>query len=303
MGKHSRKMKRAQQEQKKNEIRQETKVRKTEIIDLLNKEEYDKVLEELAKMIQAKCYDAETMYAGAFSYFMLNDYKRASDWVNNTLAYDPQNIDARILLARICFLEDRVTDGLAVCNFVMQYYGNNLTNEQKTDVADLVNMYINDEGVEQKNYPYLLQLLDQEEENAMVVQSEAEKMEETVQPSLETDETDKTEDAAAEKIESQAEDSLEAAKARCQEIMQQQVSLVDKLQLLNSFAAGFYLNKDFAGAELLLAEALRIDTKHDATLRNMAMTQLALGKKEKAQDFTAEMTMPDFVLLEKLKGN
>lgn len=293
MGKHSRKMKRAQQEQKKNEIRQETKEMKAEVLALLNKEEYDKVLDKLAEMIQAKCYDAETMYAGAFSYFMLNDYKRASDWVNNTLAYDPQNINARILLARICFLEDRVMDGLAICNFVMQYYGKNLGNEQKTDIMDLANMYISDDGVEQKDYPCLLQLLDEEGDNSV----EPGKMEESVQTSVETD---KTEDAAAERDESFAEDFLETAKAKCQEIMQQQISLADKIRLLNSFAAGFYLNKNFAGAEFLLAEALRIDMGNDASLRNMAMTQMALGRNEKAQEFAAKMAMADFVLLENM---
>lgn len=296
MGKHNRKMKRAQQDQKKNEIRQETKVMKTEIIDLLNKEEYDKVLEKLAKMIQAKCYDAETMYAGAFSYFMLNDYKRASDWVNNTLAYDPQNIDARILLARICFLEDRVTDGLAICNFVMQYYSNVLTNEQKTDIEDLANMYISDDGIEQNNYPYLLQLVEAEANTATVRTEDVLLAKEAAKKN-----TPAKKDEKIEAVVNSANESLEISKAKCQEIMRQPISLTDKIKLLNSFAAGFYLNKDFAGAELLLTEALHIDTKCDATLRNMTMTQLALGKKEKAQEFAAEMAMPDFVLLEKLK--
>lgn len=300
MGKHSRKMKRAQQEQKKNEIRQETKEMKAEILNLLKQEKYDKVLEELAKMIQDKCYDADAMYAGAFSYFMLNDYKRASDWVNNTLAYDPQNIEARILLTRICFLEDRVTDGLAIGNFVMQHYAGRLTEEQKTDIMDLSNMYISDDGVEPKDYPCLLQLLDAEEENIVAVPAEPEKAEETVPPAIEAGTAD---GAAAEKIELPAEDSLGTAKEKCQEIMQQQISLADKIQLLNSFAAGLYLSGEFAGAELLLSEALRIDTKHDATLRNMAMTQLALGEKEKAQAFAAEMAMPDFLLLKRIKDN
>ena len=83
--------------------------------------------------------------------------------------------------------------------------------------------------------------------------------------------------------------------------MQQQLALTDKVKLLNSFAASFYLDKDFASAELLLAEALRIDTKNDATLRNMIMTQLALGNKEKAKGFVAKMVIPDFVLLDNIK--
>lgn len=277
MGKRSRKIKRSQQSQKNNEIRQETKIMKAEITELLAKEKYVEVIEELAKMIQAKCYDADTMYAGAFSYFMLGDYKRASDWVNNTLTYDPQNINVRILLARLCFLEDRVNDGLAVCNFVMQYYSNNLNDEQQHDLEDLVSMYIDDDGVDKTIYPYLLTMIN---DDATI---------------------DTTEEAAASPLVKEADSKiivLDIAKAKCQEIMQQQLALTDKVKLLNSFAASFYLDKDFASAELLLAEALRIDMKNDATLRNMVMTQLRLGNIAKAKKFATEMTMADFILLD-----
>ncbi len=277
MGKRSRKIKRSQQSQKNNEIRQETKIMKAEITELLAKEKYVEVIEELAKMIQAKCYDADTMYAGAFSYFMLGDYKRASDWVNNTLTYDPQNINVRILLARLCFLEDRVNDGLAVCNFVMQYYSNNLNDEQQHDLEDLVSMYIDDDGVDKTIYPYLLTMIN---DDATI---------------------DTTEEAAASPLVKEADNkiiALDIAKAKCQEIMQQQLALTDKVKLLNSFAASFYLDKDFASAELLLAEALRIDTKNDATLRNMIMTQLRLGNIAKAKKFATEMTIADFILLD-----
>ena len=279
MGKRSRKIKRSQQSQKNNEIRQETKIMKAEITELLAKEKYVEVIEELAKMIKAKCYDADTMYAGAFSYFMLGDYKRASAWVNNTLTYDAKNVNARVLLARLCFLENRVTDGLAICNFIMQYYSNNLNDEQQHDLEDLVSMYIDDDGVDKTIYPYLLTMIN---DDATV---------------------DTTEEAAASQLaKEEAVDSkilaLDIAKAKCQEIMQQQLALTDKVKLLNSFAASFYLDKDFASAELLLAEALRIDTKNDATLRNMIMTQLRLGNIAKAKKFATEMTMADFILLD-----
>lgn len=277
MGKRSRKIKRSQQSQKDNEIRQETKIMKVEITELLAKEKYVEVIEELAKMIQAKCYDADTMYAGAFSYFMLGDYQRASAWVNNTLTYDAKNVNARVLLARLCFLENRVTDGLAICNFIMQYYSNNLNDEQQHDLEDLVSMYIDDDGVDKTIYPYLLTMIN---DDATV---------------------DTTEEAAASPLVKEADNkiiALDIAKAKCQEIMQQQLALTDKVKLLNSFAASFYLDKDFASAELLLAEALRIDTKNDATLRNMIMTQLRLGNIAKAKKFATEMTIADFILLD-----
>ena len=237
----------------------------------------DVSVEELAKMIQAKCYDADTMYAGAFSYFMLGDYKRASAWVNNTLTYDAKNVNARVLLARLCFLEDRVTDGLAICNFIMQYYSNNLNDEQQHDLEDLVSMYIDDDGVDKTIYPYLLTMIN---DDATI---------------------DTTEEAAASPLVKEADSkilALDIAKAKCQEIMQQQLALTDKVKLFNSFAASFYLDKDFASAELLLAEALRIDMKNDATLRNMVMTQLRLGNIAKAKKFATEMTMADFILLD-----
>lgn len=281
MGKRSRKIKRSQQSQKDNEFRQETKIMKAEIMELLAKEKYVEVIEELAKMIQAKCYDADTMYAGAFSYFMLGDYKRASAWVNNTLTYDAKNVNARVLLARLCFLEDRVTDGLAICNFIMQYYSNNLNDEQQHDLEDLVSMYIDDDGVDKTIYPYLLTMIN---DDATI---------------------GTTEEAVASPLAKEAADSkiiaLDIAKAKCQEIIQQPLALMDKIKLFNSFAASFYLDQDFASAELLLAEALRIDTKNDATLRNMIMTQLALGNEEKAKEFAAEMVIPDFVLLDNIK--
>lgn len=282
MGKRSRKIKRACYERKNSEISQGKKVMKIGIKKLLEEEKYDKILDLLAKMIQAKCYDADTMYAGAFSYFMLGDYKRASAWVNNTLAYDAKNIDARVLLARLCFLENRVTDGLAICNFIMQYYSNNLNDEQQHDLEDLVSMYIDDDGVDKTIYPYLLTMIN---DDATI---------------------DTTEEAAASPLAKEKADSkiiaLDIAKAKCQEIMQQQLALTDKVKLLNSFAASFYLDKDFASAELLLAEALRIDTKNDATLRNMVMTQLRIGNNKKAQEFVVSMTMPNFILLEKLQS-
>ena len=45
MGKRSRKIKRSQQSQKDNEIRQETKIMKAEITELLTKEKYVEVIE------------------------------------------------------------------------------------------------------------------------------------------------------------------------------------------------------------------------------------------------------------------
>ena len=60
------------------------------------------------------------MYDGAYAYFMLGDYPRAINWVNTTLSYDSAHVQARILLGRICILEDRTEDGLAILDFVLE---------------------------------------------------------------------------------------------------------------------------------------------------------------------------------------
>ena len=81
------------------------------------------------------------------------------------------------------------------------------------------------------------------------------------------------------------------------DISQRQVSLAEKIQLLHSFAGAAYWQGDYAGAKALLMEALRIDDKDEATLRNLAFTLAALGDKEKAVAIAARMKRADFALL------
>lgn len=81
------------------------------------------------------------------------------------------------------------------------------------------------------------------------------------------------------------------------DISQRQVSLAEKIQLLHSFAGAAYWQGDYAEAKALLMEALRIDEKDEATLRNLAFTLAALGDKEKAVAIAARMKRADFALL------
>jgi len=84
---------------------------KRELAAQMADEEYGEALGTVAAMIEAGLQDADAFYDAAYSYFMSGDYERATEWVDNTLRFAPQHVGARILLARICLLEERTADG------------------------------------------------------------------------------------------------------------------------------------------------------------------------------------------------
>lgn len=120
-------------------------------------EEYAEVLDSLAELVQlvkTNEINPEFLYNGAYSYFMLGDYERASRWVENVLSFDAGNIPARILLARICILEDRVDDGLAIFEYVLKNGKNQLTDANREEIEDIVSYYVRrDEDKIRKQYP------------------------------------------------------------------------------------------------------------------------------------------------------
>lgn len=105
MGKKSRKIAKTQQKGQQIEKMQHIDAVKAEMKAYMEKEDYARALEMLAKLIDQKYYEADLMYDGAYAYFMLGDHPRAINWVNTTLTYDPAHVQARILLGRICILK------------------------------------------------------------------------------------------------------------------------------------------------------------------------------------------------------
>jgi uncharacterized Zn finger protein (UPF0148 family) len=86
-----------------------------------------------------------------------------------------------------------------------------------------------------------------------------------------------------------------------EEICASNVSLKEKISLLNRFAGGFYFNNELTEAERYLKQALTYDEQDEMSIRNMAVLQMALGNAEKAQAAAAKLVMTDFVLLSRLK--
>lgn len=298
MGKRSRKMRKQRKARQERNIAMENAATKTDLEQKLASEEYAEVINDLAELIEKKCYDADTMYAGAYSYFMLGDYKRAADWVNNTLRFAPQSLKARVLLARLCFIDGRDSDGLSVLEFVAGNYAATLTDAEKEDIKNIASFYVySDEAGIKANYPALAVLFGLASAAAPVasVQSANQSApQQTVAAQMAPSAPQAT---VAEK--SQA--GPDAAKV-IDNILAQPSGLADKVKVLNAFAGGLFVEDKYAGAEALLTAALKIDPASDETLRNMAILQAVKGDKVKAFAFASKLSTTHFVLLQQIKN-
>lgn len=81
------------------------------------------------------------------------------------------------------------------------------------------------------------------------------------------------------------------------------ISLVEKVRLINVFAGVCYQQGDYQSAFDLLSAALKFDGQDAATLKNIAYTCLSAGEQEQALSFAAKLPVVDFALLYALKQN
>lgn len=86
-------------------------------------------------------------------------------------------------------------------------------------------------------------------------------------------------------------------------IAAKEISLAEKVRLINVFAGGCYQQGDYQSAFDLLSAALEIDGQDAATLKNIAYTCLSAGEQEQAMSFAAKLPVVDFALLYALKQN
>ena len=86
-------------------------------------------------------------------------------------------------------------------------------------------------------------------------------------------------------------------------IAAKEISLVEKVRLINIFAGVCYQQGDYQSAFDLLSAALELDGQDAATLKNIAYTCLSAGEQEQAMSFAAKLPVVDFALLYALKQN
>ena len=296
MGKASRKMAKNKEKQEKGKLVKDVQALRAKMQEQMEAEEYADALETLSGLIQDKCYDAELMYQGAYCYFMVGDYKRATEWVSNTLNYAPQHVAARILLARICILEDRTEAGLAIFDFVLENYGQGLSDEQQEEISDVLEYYgRNEPDTIREKFPAVAAFLGLKTESMDVPSKEAAA---AAVPELEPETESKPVEATKIQQDVSAEDELETTR---QSILAKTISLGEKVRLFNSFAGAYFYQRKLAEAKYLLDEALAIDAADEETLRNMALLLHDMGKQEEALQFAGRIQQADFALLAALR--
>ena len=219
--------------------------------------------------------------------------------MDNTLRFAPQHVGARILLARICLLEERTADGLAIFEFVLKNYGAALSTEERYDIEEALDYYGTAKGDEiRADYPAIAQFLKLEgaapQAQSAVFRPLAQQVQrieaQPLQPVQQTQPAGRT-----------ADDEAEALRL-AQEIMEKDVAFSEKVRLLNAFAGGFFLAGSFAAAKSLLKQALELDAHDEMTLKNVGYTLVALGERDAALDVAAMMKTPDFGLLTVVRG-
>ena len=316
MGKKSRKIAKTQQKGQQIEKMQHIDAVKAEMKAYMEKEDYARALEMLAKLIDQKYYEADLIYDGAYAYFMLGDYPRAINWVNTTLTYAPAHVQARILLGRICILEDRTEDGLAILDFVLEHHRAVLPQEELDEMEEILEYYGRSEADKIRgNYPHIAAFLGLIEQTdgakktdtaAVKAKSMIDEMKSLMQVG---DEELATVPAVREKPQelSVEEADVEAAAPAEQSvdevlmaIRSKQVSLLEKIRICNAFAGASYSENNLDEARAYLTAALEIDSCHEQTLRNMVQLELLRGDKEKALAYAARLPWSDFALLDQL---
>ncbi len=93
-----------------------------------------------------------------------------------------------------------------------------------------------------------------------------------------------------------ADDTLDVS-ATLEKVMVKNISLLEKVKLLNMFAEACYQKGKLQSAFDLLSAALEIDGYNVDILKNMAYVCLAAGENEQALEFASKLPMIDFALL------
>ncbi len=245
---------------------------KKELLQKIKDEKWDEALAKLAELIEKGCREPELFFMGAKAYYMKGDMERAAAWVDNTLRFMPEHIDARLLLAKLCLLEDRLDDAMSIYAFLLGEFTHQLTEQHKKEICNGIDgAFITDDNWLENEYPQVYNFYIRREEN-------------------------KDTDEAENVLQKNTNDAFRII----DEIEEKKVSIAEKVRLLNAFAAGFFISNDWDNTEELLSEALHLDEFSDMTIRNMTMLQKKKGDQEKAMLYAGRLSCPEFVLLQEI---
>lgn len=135
--------------------------RRAEVTSLINNGKYADAVDLIAELVSDKIIDADLCCQLATCYFMTGDFDRASKWVDNTFIYDKGHLGSRMLLGRLCLMENRVDDAFKVFEYILQHYSGVLTEDDRITIEDSLFAYCRlEEDNLRSNYPLLAKFMD-----------------------------------------------------------------------------------------------------------------------------------------------
>ena len=304
MGKANRRVNKKQQQRVELAVRQEDRAARRTLQEAYEAGDYADVINELARLVENGRQTTEDIYKGAYSYFMLGDYSRAAGMVTAVLEMSPDHIASRILLARICILENRISDGLAIFDFIFEHYPQGLTEEQREDAEDILDYYGRTEGERLvQEFPYVAQFLHiagaaaPQAAPAPAPQAAPAPAAPAASDQPAPADVHKEDDAV---LESVANSTKDAATER-DDIIGKPLPLRSELSLLNVFAGAHFVAGGYDAAAVLLSAAIDLDSTDEETIRNLVILSKRMGRDDQALALTSKLPQTDFLVLDYLR--
>ena len=278
---------------------------------LLSQGQYVDAMDVMAEMAQLHKMDAECMYWGALCYYATGDLERATKWVNNALNFQAGKLLPAILvlLARICVAEGKADQSLQLVEKALNAT-NEFSNEAEDGLQQLMAEYESMPEARAK-YPAVEAYYQQWQQMQAAAQAEApaepvsalDKLKNILAKTKHLSQENTAEEAEwlSEEAEDKDSETAAAAEGAITRIMSQEISMSEKIKLLNAFAAGCYQADDYTGAAAFLLKALEMDGLDQDTLRNMVYVCLSQGQQEQAAEYASKLQPADFGLLYLMK--
>ena len=278
---------------------------------LLSQGQYVDAMDVMAEMAQLHKMDAECMYWGALCYYATGDLERATKWVNNALNFQAGKLLPAILvlLARICVAEGKADQSLQLVEKALNAT-NEFSNEAEDGLQQLMAEYESMPEARAK-YPAVEAYYQQWQQMQAAAQAEApaepvsalDKLKNILAKTKHLSQENTAEEAEwlSEEAEDKDSEAAAAAEGAITRIMSQEISMSEKIKLLNAFAAGCYQADDYTGAAAFLLKALEMDGLDQDTLRNMVYVCLSQGQQEQAAEYASKLQPADSGLLYLMK--
>lgn len=289
MGKASKKL---AKNQKKNKLT----ALKAKIIEYKETGKIKEALDVVVELFTLKCYDVEVLFDAAELYFLDGDYERATVWANKTMDFESGHIGARILLSRICFLQNRPQDALAVLEFILNTT-QHLTDQQTEQIQEILASLENPTSELFIEYPHITEFMN------LLENLEKSEILPDLNQSEEHIDLKKNVTVVVDQEAEGVNDVVQSVKTLKMDIANKKVSLQEKITLYNSAAGQAYYEDQLGDAEILLLAALDLDEYNVESLINMVLLAVAAHDTIGALQYATKLPTTDFALLKLIKDH